>query len=81
MKQPIEERLQASIKHDAVNGDNPERAVVGLQIQEAIYLTRTLRSELATLRAERDRLMEALDYIAHIGNYEASQRAIDALKG
>ena len=43
MKTLIEDRLQASINMDAINGDNMERAVVGLQMQEAIYEIRKLR--------------------------------------
>ena len=40
----IEDRLQASINMDAINGNNQERAVLGLQIQEAIYELRKLRN-------------------------------------
>lgn len=35
---------------------------------------------LAAAQGEVERLRETLDDIAHVGNYEASQRAIDALK-
>jgi len=52
MKSPIEDRLQASINMDAINGDNMERAVVGLQIQEAVYEIRKLRAAITAQKEE-----------------------------
>jgi len=45
MKSLIEDRLQAAIKYDVIHGNEQERTVLGLQIQEAIYELRTLRFE------------------------------------
>lgn len=53
MKAPIEDRLQASVNMDAVNGDSIERSVVGLQIQEAIYEIRKLRNLIKELESRR----------------------------
>lgn len=39
-----------------------------------------LQAALSAAQGEVERLRETLDDIAHVGNYEASQRAIDALK-
>jgi hypothetical protein len=50
-KSPIEDRLQASINFDAINGDSMERAVVGMQIQEAVYEIRMLRAASRTVEA------------------------------
>jgi len=48
MKQlgPIENRLEASLKFDAINGDSYERSVVASQIREAILEIRKLRKEI-----------------------------------
>jgi hypothetical protein len=47
MKALIEDRLQASIKYDVLHGSEQERAVLGLQIQEAIYELRSLRHKVS----------------------------------
>jgi len=36
MKTPIKDRLEASLRIDAINGDSFERAIVAKQIREAI---------------------------------------------
>ena len=43
---PIENRLEASLKFDAINGDSYERGVVASQIREAILEIRKLREEI-----------------------------------
>jgi len=45
MISPIEDRLEASLKMDAINGDPFERTIVAKQIREAIAEIRKLRKE------------------------------------
>jgi hypothetical protein len=59
MKTSIEDRLQASINMDAINGNSAEKSVVGRQIQEAIYKIKQQKAVLA----ERDK--ELLDWKAY----------------
>jgi hypothetical protein len=54
MKGLIEDRLQASINMDAINGDSTERSILGLQIQEAVYELRKLRHSLKDKEATDD---------------------------
>jgi hypothetical protein len=54
MKTSIEDRLQASINMDAINGNSAEKSVVGRQIQEAIYKIKQQKAVLA----ERDKDIE-----------------------
>jgi len=52
---PIEDRLTASLKYDAINGDASERAVVESQIREAIKVIKELRRQAGILlKGDRD---------------------------
>lgn len=46
---PIEDRLRASLKYDAINGDTSERFIVSSQIREAINEIENLRKQLIAL--------------------------------
>jgi hypothetical protein len=54
MKSPIRDRLEATLKMDAINGDSFERAIVASQIREAITEITVLFQEIARLKSERE---------------------------
>lgn len=49
MKGYIEDRLQASLKYDVINGDSSERRIFASQVQEAIAELRSLRQSIFDL--------------------------------
>lgn len=57
----IIKRLEASMRYDVINGDQSERAILGLQISEAI-------SELKRL-SQRDAILSKLE-AAGVDNWE-----------
>lgn len=78
---PIENRLFATLRLDAVNGDSSERAVVAQQIGEAIDTISGLRYELAEARAEVTLLQaEALRYYHADGSFEVLTSAEEVIE-
>ncbi len=57
----IAKRLLASLRFDAVNGDQHERSVVASQMREAASHITTLEAELAAVTKERDGLRAGYD--------------------
>lgn len=71
----IAKRLLASLRFDAVNGDQHERSVVASQMREAASHIATLEAELAAVRADAERYLWLRDE-AH----QASRHAPAVLK-
>lgn len=58
-KQPIEDRLRASVKFGAYQGDFMERGVCGNQMREAADTITALRTRIGELELERLRFYHA----------------------
>ena len=70
----IEDRLQATIRADAINGDEFERSVVTLQIEEAIDELRRLREDLVRACNTHDKFVDLSRIILKKPDLEANDQ-------
>jgi hypothetical protein len=69
MLKPIEDRLQASINMDVINGDSFERGIFEKQIKEAIINLKYMRQELTNMSSIKlDRFLDYEEFYFWVRN-------------
>jgi len=74
----VEDRLEAAVKMDVINGDNFERSILESQIKESIIEIRRIRRELGDKKDLLSKSLKLLKKLADCGTWYPSALEIDA---